>query len=85
MNVELFSGPQCSHCERAKTILKTNNIDFTEYDIAADISNQEDLFSRVPNIRALPQLFVDSVHIGSVEDLEICIEQGKFGKRGSHK
>ena len=55
MNIEVFSRPQCSHCERAKTLLKTNNIDFIEYDIAADVRKKDDLFSRVSDVRALTQ------------------------------
>ena len=78
VKVQVFSSPQCSYCEAAKTLLEVEGVDFESFDIASDKHHKEDLLSRLPTVRSLPQLFVNGDHIGGYEDLKLLIEQGKF-------
>ena len=35
-NIEVYSGPFCFFCTRAKRLLTERKLDFTEYDVHAD-------------------------------------------------
>ena len=76
--VVIFSSPQCTQCEQAKALLNKQGIAFDERNLGSDEQHREDLLSRLPQVRALPQLFIDEVSIGSTEDLKILIEKGEL-------
>ena len=77
MAIEIFTGPDCGYCRQAKALLDRLGLDYVEYDIAAE-AHREALFRRLPRARAIPQIFVDGVHIGSYEELAHQAENGKF-------
>ena len=68
-DIEIFTGPGCSHCEAAKALLKTHKLAFTERDVS-DSAVLAEFRERLPRVRSLPQIFVDGEHIGSFEDLK---------------
>jgi len=76
--VIIFSSPQCTHCEQAKALLGEHNIAFDERNIGTNEINRQDLLNRLPQVRSLPQLFINDVSIGSTEDLKILILKGKL-------
>ncbi len=76
--VIMFSSSQCAHCEQAKTLLHKHNIAFDERNIETSDKDRQDLMTRLPTVRALPQLFVKDVSIGSTEDLQLLIQKGKL-------
>jgi len=78
MKVEVFSGPHCAYCEQAKQLLQRKGIDFETLDIAADENHRQELARRLPRARALPQIFIDGTHIGSIEDLQIMESRGEL-------
>jgi len=76
--VIVFSSPQCTHCERAKSLLDEQGITYDERNIGSSEQNRQDLLTRLPQARSLPQLFVNGVSIGSTEDLQQLIQQGRL-------
>ena len=76
--VIIFSSPQCTHCEQAKALLAKHKIDFDERNIGISEKNRKDLLNRLPQVRALPQLFINDVSIGSTEDLQLLIDKGEL-------
>jgi len=75
--VEIFSGPQCAHCQKAKALMDRNQITYTEYSIA-DPAHMQEYTRRLPRSRSIPQIFVDGRHIGNDQDLEELVEKGFF-------
>jgi len=73
-NIEIFTGPGCVHCDKAKAILKTNQLPFTELDIS-DPKVMQEFRSRLPRTRALPQIFIDGEHLGNDEDLRLKLSR----------
>lgn len=68
--VEIFtSGPQCTHCTRAKKLLGEWGIPYRELNVLEDDSHRDELLERLPRAKAMPQIFVGGEHIGSTEDL----------------
>jgi len=76
--VIIFSSPQCTHCEQAKALLGQHNIDFDERNIGTCEKHRQDLLNRLPQVRTLPQLFINNVSIGSTEDLQLLIQKGEL-------
>ena len=69
-NIEIFSGPGCSHCEAAKALLKHKQLAFKERDISAP-GVMEEFRKRMPRLKSIPQIFIDGEHIGGLEDLRL--------------
>jgi len=68
--IEIFTGPGCSHCESAKRMLKEKGLDFTERNVS-EPGVMDELRERLPRARAIPQVFVDGAHIGNDQDLRL--------------
>lgn len=75
-DVEVFSGPNCTHCEAAKKLLNDNNVEFIERKID-DPDELAELRRRAPRAMALPQIFVKGDHIGNDDDLRIRASDGR--------
>jgi len=75
--VEIFSGPGCAHCERAKTLLTEHGVSFADYDVSQP-AHREAFARRLPRARSIPQIFIDGTHIGNDEDLAILARDGKL-------
>jgi len=76
--IEVFSTANCGYCERAKSLLRRKGLNFTDLDIEAEDINRLRLRERLPRVRSLPQIFINGLHIGSFEDLEIIHQNGRL-------
>lgn len=74
MNIEIFTGPNCSWCAAAKTLLAGRGQAFVEYDIS-DPAHFASFAERLPRHRSIPQIFIDGQHIGGYEDLRIHLSR----------
>lgn len=45
-NVTIYSTPTCVYCNMAKSFFKTNNIAFTEYNVAADMEKRKEMIDK---------------------------------------
>lgn len=70
MHIEIFTGPGCGYCDRAKALLAANGLAYTERDMAERVVRAE-FAERLPREKALPQVFVDGIHVGGYEDLRM--------------
>lgn len=68
MEAELFTRPGCGYCVAAKQLLVKKNIKYVERDIT-DRTHWDEIKSRVPGFRTVPQIFLDGQHIGGYDDL----------------
>ncbi|PKO41045.1 MAG: glutaredoxin 3 [Betaproteobacteria bacterium HGW-Betaproteobacteria-3] len=75
--IEIFSGPNCGYCARAKTLLSERNLAYSDLDISHD-ENRRELLKRLPRSKTIPQIFIDGEHIGGCEDLEILDQKGEL-------
>lgn len=76
--IEIYSAPNCSHCEAAKALLEKHGLAYREIDVAASAENLEDFKRRLPRERSLPQIFVNGEHIGGDEDLRHAFKSGRL-------
>jgi glutaredoxin 3 len=68
MKAEVFTKPGCPYCVAAKQLLVRKNIPYVERDITRR-PDWDELKSRVPAFRTVPQIFLDGRHVGGFDDL----------------
>jgi glutaredoxin 3 len=79
--IEIFTGPNCSYCLRAKVLLERRGLTYDEFDIAQP-AHREALLQRLPGARSIPQVFIDGNHAGGCEDLELMASRGLLPQAG---
>ncbi|MFA6404674.1 MAG: glutaredoxin family protein [Candidatus Paceibacterota bacterium] len=45
-NVTIYSTPTCVYCNMAKSFFKSNNIAFTEYNVATDMEKRKEMIDK---------------------------------------
>ncbi len=76
--IEIFSGPQCSYCAKAKALLQQRGLAYQEYDVAATAENLQEFQRRLPRVKSIPQIFIDHEYIGSYDDLVLMAANGQL-------
>lgn len=74
--VELYTWQLCPFCLRAKFLLWTKGVDYTEYKIDGDEAARQQMSERAGGRRSVPQIFIDDRHIGGFDDMEALDRQG---------
>lgn len=67
--VEIYTSPFCGYCSRAKRLLQSKNVPYTELDVSADHDLREAMVERSGGRRTVPQIFINGQHIGGSDDL----------------
>lgn len=73
-NVVLFTRNGCPHCARAKAALTARGLDYHELEIAS-VGGMETVRA-VTGATTVPQVFIDGVHIGGADDLQVHLAAG---------
>ena len=69
MKVLIYTRNNCIWCDRAKNLLKINNLDYEEIDLSDDVL-RENFYKKFNNsIKTMPQIFIDNNRIGGYEAL----------------
>jgi glutaredoxin 3 len=76
--VEIYTKMFCGYCHRAKRLLDGKGVDYTEYDITMDGEKRDEMRSRKPDARTVPQVFIDGRAIGGSDDLAALEREGKL-------
>ena len=76
--VELYTTPICGFCHRAKTLLTSKGVSFSEVDVMADPSRRAEMMERANGGRTVPQIFINGEHIGGSDDLAALERAGKL-------
>ena len=76
--VIIYTGDLCIHCDWAIDLLKRKNIDFTEYNIAKDVSKREEMLKKSNGARTVPQIFIGEHHVGGNVELQKLNREGKL-------
>ena len=71
---DIYSRPDCIWCNRAKELLFKEGIEYNDYDINQNLLREE-LKSKVPGVKTIPQIFKSGVRIGGYQDLVNYLEE----------
>jgi len=66
--VIMYTKSWCPYCERARGLLKSKNVAFTEVDVESQPEQREEMIRRSGR-RTVPQIFIGERHIGGSDDL----------------
>lgn len=67
--IEIYTSFACPYCVRAKHLLDSKGVDYTEIDVSGGGPRRDEMVARAPGARTVPQIFVDDVAIGGCDDL----------------
>ena len=74
MKIEIYTKHNCPNCVMSKQLLNANNLDYTELDVSEpDVMLQ--LIMRYPDVRQMPQIFIDDQRVGGLAGLQAALEQ----------
>ena len=76
--VVIYTGDLCIHCDWAIDLLNRKNIEFTEYNIAKDITKREEMLKKSNGARTVPQIFIGEQHVGGNAELQKLESEGKL-------
>lgn len=76
--VEIYTTLFCRHCHRAKALLQSKGIAFTEIDVMMDADRRAEMRERSGGRKTVPQVFIDGRAIGGADELADLDRQGKL-------
>ncbi|MDT0575473.1 glutaredoxin 3 [Croceicoccus sp. F390] len=76
--VEIYTKYGCPYCHRAVALLNKKNVAFEEYDISGGGPRRDEMQSRRPDARTVPQIFIDDQPVGGSDELMALESSGKL-------
>ena len=76
--VEIYTKMFCGYCHRAKKLLDSKQVDYTEYDISLGGEQRAEMLQRKPDARTVPQIFIDGQAIGGSDELAALEREGRL-------
>lgn len=74
MNIVIYSKKACPNCERAKALLESKKLNYVERNL--DDPGERMAFSMLyPDIRQMPQIFINQQRVGGLEGLQAALKQ----------
>lgn len=75
-HVEVYTKFACPFCVRAKQLLDQKGVEYTEYDVSMGGAKRDEMVSRSPGARTVPQIFINDKAIGGSDDLAALERSG---------
>jgi glutaredoxin 3 len=76
--VEIYTKIYCGYCYRAKHLLESKGVQFTEYDITLGGAKRAEMLERKPDAFTVPQIFIDGQAVGGSDDLARLEREGRL-------
>lgn len=76
--VTIYTKFGCGYCYRAKQLLDSKGVEYTEHDVTMGGPKRDEMMSRAPMARTVPQIFIGDTHIGGSDDLAALERSGKL-------
>lgn len=67
--IEIYTSPFCGFCHRAKHLLASKGVAFTEIDVSGTPKHRAEMVARSNGGRTVPQIFINGTHVGGCDDL----------------
>jgi glutaredoxin 3 len=64
----MYTKSWCPYCARARALLSSKGVAFTDIDIEANPSRRDEMMSR-SGCHTVPQIFIGERHVGGCDDL----------------
>jgi glutaredoxin 3 len=77
--IEMYTSANCAYCVAAKNLLKSKGLDYVEFRIDTDATKLSEMLARAQR-RTVPQIFIDTRHVGGYDDLVAADRSGELAK-----
>lgn len=67
--VTIYTKFLCGYCHRAKRLLESKGVDFTEHDVTFNNGLRREMTERAGGNTMVPQIFIDTFHVGGSDEL----------------
>jgi glutaredoxin 3 len=74
MNIFIYTKSKCPNCVAAKKLLKEKGLKYIENDMDDESVRQAFQFA-YPDVRGMPQIFIDDQRIGGLAGLQAALKQ----------
>lgn len=75
--VVIYSKSWCPYCVRAKHLLQSKKVEFTEIDVEREPARLQEMVKNSGR-RTVPQIWVGETHVGGCDDLYAAEYAGKL-------
>ncbi|MBN0988156.1 glutaredoxin 3 [Amphritea pacifica] len=75
--ITVYSNRWCPYCRRAKMLLEHKGVSFDEIDVEAVTGARQEMI-RLSGRTSVPQIFINTLHVGGCDDLYALEQQGKL-------
>jgi len=75
--IEIYTSPFCGFCMRAKQLLGTKGVEYSEIDVAMSPGARQEMIEKTGQT-SVPQIFVDGVHIGDCDAIHRLDSRGEL-------
>lgn len=76
--IEIYTWSTCPYCTKAKALLDSKGVDYTNHDITGDDGARAKMIERTGGPKSVPQVFVNDKHYGGCDDIHALDAQGKL-------
>ena len=80
VKIEIYTWSTCPYCTRAKALLDSKGVAYTNYDITGDDEARAKMIERTGGPKSVPQIFVDDKHYGGCDELHALDAQGSLDR-----
>jgi glutaredoxin 3 len=75
MNIVIYTKSNCPNCVTAKQLLKSKGLEFVEADVEKIPATMELLQRQFPEVRQMPQIFINDQRVGGLAGLQAALKQ----------
>lgn len=76
-SVTIYTRDFCGYCARAKALLESKNVNFTEYNATENPDYRQEMMDKSGR-NTFPQIFIGEQHVGGCDDLHALDRDGKL-------
>ena len=77
-DIAIYTKSWCPYCIRAKALLSSKGVSFTEIDIEKHPEERPTMIARAGGRTTVPQIFIDGVPVGGSDDIHALDRAGKL-------
>jgi GrxC family glutaredoxin len=67
--ITIYTKKSCPYCIRAKMLLDSKKVNYTEIDIEEHPEQREVMITKSNGRKTVPQIFIGKFHVGGCDDL----------------
>jgi len=77
-NIEIYTWATCPYCMRAKALLDSKGVTYTEHKIDGDDAARAKMVKRTGGPKSVPQIFIDDIYYGGCDDIHALDAKGQL-------